>query len=107
MGVITAVSVRLLSRTDKDLVDAYPLRLADRVGYGVGYVFGLERLYVPLLQPLADFLVGDVVGQLRRHRARLDHRYADAVLQQLLAQGFGDGVDGELRPGVDAYRRYL
>ena len=55
-------SVRLLSRADQDLVDAYPLRLADGVGYGVRYVLGLERLYVPLLQPLADFLVGDVVG---------------------------------------------
>jgi hypothetical protein len=55
-------SVRLLSRTDQDLVDAYPLRLADGVGYGVRDVLGLERLYVPLLQPLADFLVGDVVG---------------------------------------------
>ena len=55
-------SVRLLSRTDQDLVDAYPLRLADGVGYGVRDVLGLERLYVPLLQPLADFFVGDVVG---------------------------------------------
>ena len=55
-------SVHLLCRTNQDLVDAYPLRLADGVGYGVRNVLGLERLYAPLLQPLADFLVGDVVG---------------------------------------------
>ena len=55
-------SVRLLCRTDQALVDAYPLRLADGVGFGVRDLLGLERLYAPLIQPLADFLVGDVVG---------------------------------------------
>ncbi len=77
-----------------------------RSGHGGSFILGLE--YVELmkgLDPLLGFLVGDVGGKLRLYGPRLHHRHPDLVLDQLLPQGLGDGVDGELRPRVDAAPR--
>ena len=67
---------RQLEENDTATLREHSEMFEERRGISVSVATMSRALCAPLLQSLAHFLVGDVVGQLRRHRARLDPRDA-------------------------------
>ena len=63
-----------------------------------------ERLII-LVHALGDVRLADAIRQLRRYCARRDHRGADVVGFDFLAQPFGEGPHGVLGGRVDRSRR--